>query len=83
MPDPTHFGRKRRARRSRGRRAETSPPYSSAALAMATVFKADAERASFWRPFAEQLAADFVRQYELGIPTTPPPQGLLRAFPNA
>ena len=51
---------KRAKRRARGRRIEARPPYSSAALCIAAVFKADAERAAAWRPVAERLAADFV-----------------------
>jgi hypothetical protein len=31
---------------------------------MAAMFKADAERAAAFRPFAERLAADFVQQVE-------------------
>ncbi len=38
--DRTHFGRKRRARRARGRRIENRRPYSSAALAMASLWGA-------------------------------------------
>ena len=56
---------KRAKRRARGRRIEARPPYSSAALALTAVFKADAERAASWRPVAERLAglaADFVQQ---------------------
>jgi hypothetical protein len=56
------IGRKRRKRRARGRKIKARRPYSSAALAMAAAFKADAERAAASRPFAEQLAADFARQ---------------------
>jgi hypothetical protein len=42
MPDPT-FGRKRRARRARGRRIEARQPYSSAALAWRAVMAREAE----------------------------------------
>ena len=55
---------KRAKRRARGRRIEARPPYSSTALCMAAMFKADAERAAAFRPFAERLAADFVQQVE-------------------
>ena len=51
---------KRAKRRARGRRIEAKPPYSSAALAMAAVFRADAQRAAAFRPFAERLAANYV-----------------------
>ena len=59
---------KRAKRRARGRRIEARPPYSSAALAMAAAFKTDAERAAAFRPFAERLEADFVRQVEAILP---------------
>ena len=55
---------KRAKRRARGRKIEARRPYSSAALCMAAMFKADAERAAAFRPFAERLAADFVQQVE-------------------
>lgn len=42
---------KRAQRRAGGRKIEARPPYSSAALALAAVFKADAERAAAFRPF--------------------------------
>ena len=55
---------KRAKRRARGHKIKARRPYSSAALAMAAVFRADAERAEAWRPVAERLAADFVQQVE-------------------
>ena len=56
---------KRAKRRARGRRIEARPPYSSAALCMAAMFKADAERATAVRQaYADLLAANFTRQVE-------------------
>ena len=51
---------KRAKRRARGRRIKARPSYSSAALCMAAMFKADAERAAAFRPLAERLAANYV-----------------------
>jgi hypothetical protein len=42
--DPTYFGRKRRARRARGRRIEARQPYSSAALAWRIAREAEPRR---------------------------------------
>jgi hypothetical protein len=58
------LGRKRRARRARGRRIEARLPYSSAALAMAAELRCRAERAEAFRPLAERLAAVFVQQVQ-------------------
>jgi hypothetical protein len=44
MPDLTYFGRKRRARRARGRRIEARQPYSSAALAWRIAREAEPRR---------------------------------------
>ena len=43
MPDPT-FGRKRRARRARGRRIEARQPYSSTAIAWQAMREAESRR---------------------------------------
>jgi hypothetical protein len=56
---------KRAKRRARGRRIEARPPYSSAALALAAAFRADAGRAAAVRQaYADWLAANFTRQVE-------------------
>lgn len=55
---------KRAQRRVRGRKIKARPPYSSAALALAAEFKADAERAAAFRPFTQALVVDFARQVQ-------------------
>ena len=62
--DRTYFGRKRRARRTRGRRIETRPPYSAAAIA----FAAEREQADVRSyPLPSVMMLDEIDSFDFGL----------------
>jgi hypothetical protein len=63
--DPT-IGRKRRARRARGRRIENRRPYSSAALAMACIWLASARSGFRSHPLPRVMMLDEVDSFPTG-----------------